>query len=349
MIALVGVVVFGLGHIFSSHRTPAMTSQDITYEMPRPKAAFTNAEFDLNGREIDRNYINPFEAKKKKDAEKKAADEKKTAATVAAAAKAAKKAKEDAQKKAVADAKKKAQTKVAKKDDSDGKNSLGDFDPQTNSKNTPQGVGAAPPDDAAKTAAAAASGDNDKRSPDQWRSLISADPTKANVASLMAAYASGQVDETTVLLIVKDLLDSNKDASQSLGIYALSSVYDARSFELIVDNSGQLDATNQASANTYMSSYANGHLSALAGALQTSDDNAVTKATAIVLAGYSQAKSGGGLTQSSGTGKTSTGTTASYAQFIKIFTTLSKSSDATIANLANSALSQMQTTAVAAN
>lgn len=336
MIGLVGVMVFGLGHIFSSHRAPAMNQEDINYEMPRPKAAYTDSEFDLNGREIDRDYVNPFADKKKKETDKKAVAAKKAAAD--AAAKVAKQ-KEEAKKKAAEEAKKKSATKVAKKDVTEAQNTAAADNFGLNTPNPQAGAGA-PAEPEAKAAAAAAANNSDNRSSAQWIALISADPTQANVAALIKAYQAGQVDEETVDEIISDLLKSSKDSSQSLGMYALQSIYDAKSFELIVTDSAQLDSTNQAAANTYIASYSS-HLSALAGVLESSNDVMISKATTIILSSY------GSVTTTS-KGSTSTNT-AAYAQFISIYTNLAKSSDPTVAALAKSALSQLQASTVAAN
>ncbi len=57
-LALTLAGLFGLFQPLNS-RTNIETT-DITYEMARPNS-LTPGEYDLNGREIDRKYINPFE------------------------------------------------------------------------------------------------------------------------------------------------------------------------------------------------------------------------------------------------------------------------------------------------
>ena len=79
--------------------------------------------------------------------------------------------------------------------------------------------------------------------------------------------------------------------------------------------------------------------------LQVKDQGVVTKATQVFVAGYQKAKSGTAISEPrSGRGDvTGTSTVAAYLKFIPLFQTMAQSSDSTLAELANSALAQIQT------
>jgi type IV secretory pathway protease TraF len=194
----------------------------------------------------------------------------------------------------------------------------------------------------------------DKLSPGQWRSLIANEPTQANVTAMIKAYMAGDLDEASYLAIVGDLFASNKTESQAMGIYAVNYVYSPRAFTMVATSMDKLDATNKSQAQGYLMAYTKtNRLNSLASALQSSDATVVAKAAQVVIAGYEQAKSGGGSTSTDprpgrgDAGSSSTGT-AAYARFVPIFQSLAQSNDATVAGLATSALGQMQTV-VAAN
>ncbi|HWU43178.1 MAG TPA: hypothetical protein VN132_07065 [Bdellovibrio sp.] len=343
ILSLVIVLIGGLGYLFKTPVQAALATAELIYEMPRPKSFFASFfGLNLEGREVSRKYVNPFE-KKKADA-KKAAEEKSKANL---AAKPADKKKADAKKTADAAKKPKVEMKVVGKDTPPV--STGDIGGGSGS-----GGGAMPQIAAANNSPNA----NDKgkdsgMSADQWRALISGQPTKENVAKLINAHETQEVDDATFYTIVSDLLRNNKSETQALGLYAATSVYSTQSFATVASHYDQLSHDNQSAAKSYLMSYAtSSHTNALLGALKTNNATVVELATQVVIQGYQAAKSGTATTSdprnARGNVNVSSNPVADYSKFIPIFQQLAQSSDAAIASLANSALSQIQS-GIAAN
>lgn len=338
MFALVAVLVGGLGYLFKTPVQAVLAGQDVVYEMPRPKSFLaTLFGLGLEDREISRNYVNPFD-KKKKDAAKKAEDAKKTAA---AAAKTAQKT--AAAKKADDTKKPKVEARVV---GNDSQNGLSGSDI---AKGANGSVGGALP--VAATGAGATSNEDQKDiTGDQWRSLLSSQPTKENVNKLLAAYMGGTVDASTFYQIVTDLLKNNKSDTQALGLYAVNYVYSGQSFAVVAVNYDQLTSENQSTAHTYLLGYATAaRLAALTSALSSSTAEVVETALQVVISGYQSAKAGSTTVTASdrsrGNSATSSNTVSDYTNtdLVKELKALAKSSDSSIASLASSALNQIQT------
>ncbi|MNS53034.1 hypothetical protein D3C72_857770 [compost metagenome] len=336
IVTMAVVMVGGFGYLFKSSGAAKLITQDVVYEMPRPKS-FVGSDFDLSDRDIDRQYKNPFDKKNKDDAARAV-----NAQGTQPAAKADDKKKQAAAKKSEEKKKPKVDINVVEGSD----NRMSDDGGLTSSPNS-----------YGQTGGQVAGGeisqpkkeekDKDKLSPGQWRSLIASEPTQANVSKLIQAYSAGEIDEASYLAIVGDLFASNKSESQALGIYAVNYVYSPRAFGMVTTNMDKLDSTNKAQAEGYLMAYTKGsRLNLLASALQSSSAAVVTKAAQVVIAGYEQAKSGSPTSTDPRDGRGNSGTStslAAYSRFVPIFQSLAQSNDAGIANLANSALGQLQT------
>lgn len=332
MFAMAAILFGGLSSLFKSPKSIESQEQDIVYEMPRPKN-FVSAGFDLNGREIDRDYINPF-AKKAKKAEAVKAEVKKAAQTAAEAKKktAAAKKKEEA---------KKPQVAVNVVNDKPGSTLSADSAVARGGGYYGNVAQASP----AEAASPNAADDKNKTSPDQWRALMSAQPTAQNLAKLIAALVKGDVDQKTFNTIVADLLSSSKPEVQDLGIAAANYSFSVATFSLVANKIDSLTGNTKTQAEGYLMSYTAGsRLNILAAALKSSDHETVMTAAEIVLRGYSQAKNG--TTPAStrpGRGDVATSSVANYAQFVPVFKTLAQSTDGAIAGIAQTALGQIQT------
>jgi len=339
MILAAAIVVFaGFFFLRGAVRTVKHSEFEMSYNMPRPKSALYNFIFGLEGREIERKEVNPFK-------DKKAADNKtaKNIPKIDAKAEAAKKAAEAAKKAAAAAAAKKAQVKV------DVVNAtpttpIGSGDANTNPQ-VQQGGGAYAP---AAGHAQTGGGDKETMSAAQWRALVVGQPTKENVAKLLTAFNNKEVDSSTLYLIMNDLLQSSNSETQGLGLAIGQSVPSLKSFSTISTNYDKLDANNKKNADSIMMSYMqSSKLSILALALQSEDNQVVTHAAQVMVAGLEQTKNGQNPGKTSvrtdtGRGVVASGNQNSYSQFVGIFQNLTKSSDATIAGLAQNALTQIQ-------
>lgn len=334
--ALVLVMVGALGYVLKTPVQQAIANNEFTFEMPRPKAFFASL-FDLGNREISRTYVNPFDKKKKEDVKKPDV----VKALPAPTPKKATVAKKTDTKKD--DAAKKPSVEVTVVQDSPHEGLAADG-VRNNRPGNNGGNGAG-----GETAATDAT-DTNKNSADQWRALLNAQPTKENVDKMVAAFAAGELDSASFYSIVGDLLKNNKAETQKMGVYALSSSgYKAPAFALASEYYEQLSSEAQSAAHTYLVSYATkGYLTILQGALHSSKASVVEVAAQVVIEGYQAAKSGNTSTPPRASrGDEVASSLSGYAKFVPIFQTLAQSGDAEIAQLANSALSQIQTSAVA--
>lgn len=340
VVSLVVILVGGIGYLIKDPVQTALAQADFVYEMPRPKSLLASLfGLRLEGREVSRSYVNPF-AKKKQDEKK--AEEKKAAAV--AAAKAAQ-AKADAKKSADAAKKPKVEMKVVGADSSVklGQDSSGNFGANGGAKYS----------NAANVAQTTNSDQiKDGLSGDQWRALLSSQPTKENVAKLINAYFAKEVDDSTFYTIVTDLLRNNKTETQALGLYAVSSIYNLQSFTAVAGHYDQMTSENQAKAYSYLTGYATSSRSGvLLSALKTNEAVVVDLAIQVVVKGYQSAKTSGTAAtdprSSRGDVNAQANSVSDYSKFLPVFRQLAQSSDSTIAGLASSALNQIQTSVAA--
>ncbi|KHD89158.1 MAG: hypothetical protein OM95_04865 [Bdellovibrio sp. ArHS] len=340
--AIIGVsivLVGALGYVLRAPVQSAIAELEVVYEMPRPKTSFLAALFDLGDREISRKYVNPF-AKKKEDP-KKTADNKAAAVPV----------KPVAQKKA--EDKKKAENPAPKKVEvqivgDDTKTGFG----QDDFMNPGSGPGQQFVDNSGNSNPKADDTDAKKEtlSGSQWQALLRAQPTAENVAKLVDAYNRKDVDDTTFYSIVADLFRSNKAETQALGLMAVKSIYNARSFAITAKYFDQMTPELKTQADAYLAGYAvTARLGILKSALQANDSDVVSAALQVVIEGYQKAKDGvvPNTDPRNSRGDVATNAVAGYSQFIPLLQQLTQSQDAAIANLAASGLGQLQT-AVAA-
>lgn len=335
------IMVAGVSYLLKSPIKSVIEDVEaVIYEMPRPKNSFLAALFDLGEREVSRKYVNPFA--KKKEEVKKAPEAAKTAAVtpkkaVAQVAKKEQKKSEEVQKKQV-------DVQV-----------VGDA-PET--KWEDDGFFATTGQN--KSRVAGSGGSSEKKiqtqqtknnmSGAQWRSLLMAQPTTENVSKFLQAYQVQEVDDQTFYQVVGDLFRSNKVETQALGLSAVKFVYSPVSFSLTAQHYEQMTPELQQKAHEYLMSYGvAGRLPFLMSVLQGNNPVAVEAAVQVVVDGYSKAKDGVVPTADPRIvrGEVATNSVAGYSKFVPIFQQLAQSADAGIANIAKSALSQIQT-AVAA-
>ncbi|MBV2168612.1 MAG: hypothetical protein KUL82_07885 [Bdellovibrio sp.] len=328
------IMVGGMGYLLKAPVQAALGGQDVVYEMPRPKTSFLASLFDLGGREVSRNYVNPF-SKKKEDG-KKAVQATKPAQAPAKPAVAQKK--KEAPKKSEDPRKGKVDVQVVAAERAKG---LGDDGFMADSGSAPQRV-----ENSGKNQNVAEQQQTKNTlSGDQWRALMMAQPSKENMAKLLEAYSKKEVDDQTFYTIVTDLFRSNKVETQALALMAVKSNYSLKSFSVTSQYYDQLTPELQQQAHAYLLNYAvSARLAILMAALQSSDVEVVGTAAQVVLAGYQNAKGG---VVSSGDPRNSRGditvnSISGYSKFIPIFQQLAQSHDSAIVTLANTALSQIQ-------
>ncbi|MBX3034417.1 MAG: hypothetical protein KF865_10880 [Bdellovibrionaceae bacterium] len=346
---LVAVMVLGLFQLFGSVKdSPVNEVQDISYEMGRPKSEMIG-EFGLGGREIDRRYVNPY-AKKAAQAAADAKNVKPAATNPAAAQAAAAKAKQAAA--AAARARQQQQRPMVwvKRPNSnaptgrDGRHLSGDGSDGGPIYSNPNEV--AGNRNKEDTGVDNKNDNKDQLSPDQWRALLAAQPTKENMNKLVEALGRREVDETTFYSIIDGLMKSQKKEDQTLALYGLGRVGTAKSFAYIATAADTLPADMQPAAQQLMMSYAApARHGALKQALQMNDPVVALKAAQVVLAGAQAAKNGDSVVSDprQGRGDIRQSNTTSFASFAPIFQKWATSGDATMQGIANQILGLLPT------
>lgn len=345
-----GVVVIS-GVLFLqglSTTVKAVVADEVNYSMPRPRSALYNFFFGLEGREVKRQEINPFKDQEAKTSTAAGSvrkpDDKTAAAKAAAASAAAAKKAQAAQKTAQAAKKPEVKVNVVPKD---SKNSISSADGANRGGSGPiAGPGYYGQGDTTTSGAPAKEVKNGGMSSSQWRSLISAQPTKENVAKLVKAFNEKEVDAATLYTIMDDLVQSSNSDTQNLGLMIAQEIPSLRSFTVISNNYEKLGAEPKKTADAYFLSYMqSSRLGILAMALQSEDADIVHRAAQVMVLGLQNAKSGTADPSSRpGRGVTVAGTSKSsqFAQFIPLFQNLERNSDSAISGLAQNALSQLQ-------
>ena len=333
-IAIAGLAIAmmgGLGYFINGIKDKTPTEVfNMVYSMPRPKS-YSAAGFDLNGREVERQYVNPFAKKDQKV--KKTNELVKGIPTPTPATEAAKENKKTAAKKT----KKKGQmsVEVVDKDQNSG------FQDDSGLAMTPQGsgvnsnyAGAKPVDNKAETKIS----ETEKLSGNQWRSLLAADPSQKNVSLLVAAFLRGEVEEASFYVVVNDLLSNSKNEVQQLGVWAAASTPSARSFVLLANQMDSLSEGAAKQAEAALAEYAQGsRQGAILRVLASNESEAVVRAIEIVVKGYqtSQTEQGGGRGDR---GDVKEQALASYVRYIPALNALQGNADARIVEAASQAL-----------
>lgn len=340
-IVFLSVAVFG--GIFYLAKGPVqakLAAADVTYEMPRPKSFWADLfGLGLSDREIDRKYVNLFDKVKVED--KKNAQDKAAVKSVPVAAQTkveGKKTQEEATKKSKVDVNVVGEDRTAM--------SAEDLFFSTHGRSVAKYNGI-------NTATASSSSEDVSRDKkggltlEQWKSLLLGQPTRENIAKLMSAYVGQEVDDATYYSVVSDLLHENKPEVQDLGLYAAGSFFSATSFSVVARFFDQMNPDIQAKAHNYLMSYSVGRRSNLL-LMVLNENNAVVVdlATQVILKAFEQSKGAANVEidprKLRGDGNSIASTAADFQKFVPIYQKLAYSSDSAIANIANSALQQMQ-------
>ena len=255
----------------------ALETKEIVYEMPRPVSPELESDFDLANREITREYINS-QLKNGKSNKPIAAIPKKEAAKAV-------------QKK---DDKKSAQAKKPElKINVIPANPLPRFASNDGSANTSRALtntqanNKAPKEDAKNK-------EDDKKTMtiEEWRQILMAQPTLANMNKFLTAYRNKDVSVEDYTHLSQELLAGDKE-HQAAGLYALQSAPSATSFAVITKSVSKLTIENQATAHQILLSYSQPQrLAYLSQALQSDDAEVVKQAADTITYGLAQVKKG---------------------------------------------------------
>ena len=326
------IVVGGFGLIFAlfqgiSDRNPNFFSREVNYQMPRPHSQMP-PDFSLEGREVDYDYNNPFEKKKAEDAKKKAEVKKATDKKKEANKTAQNKSKKDEQKKPAV---------TVDVVDAD-KNKMSDHQVSSGTGFRPYAYSAQPQRPASS---AQDKKEDEKRSAEQWRSLLNAQPTRENMDQMVAAYNKGDLPADGFYLVIEDLMKNQKSETQMVAVYGLNKTPSGRSFVALAQHYEAMNADVKQSAQQAMMTYAQpSRVAALGQAMSSSNSKVAYYAMQVLQRGISGTSTISGRDLRSGQGSQNN-QTGRYTQLIPVVQRLTQSQDMQVADLAAQLLAQL--------
>lgn len=282
------IAVVAMTKMFSSFGSSKTSDgPEISYEMPRPKSDVIG-DFGLDGRELEHRLVNPFKNKKSGTESVVAPPVPKPGGSNVA------------QNKVRRGKKKKEEAKAEEKKP---EHSLTVVEATPGSKVNPGLEGgarqvvlnrfsrpAAPP-------AQQQTIEGERLSPDQWRALLTADPSPANMVRLLQALSRQEVDQGTFFSIVEDLSRSQNPQTQKVAIYGVTSYPSLRSFALLTQWETEMDSSHREQIQQGLMAYTQtARLGILNQALQQNELSVSMRAAQLVLAGIQAAKSPTGPT-----------------------------------------------------
>lgn len=331
VVAIAVLLMFAMLSLFRSISPSArIEAKEIVYEMPRPVSPELESEFDLANREITREYI--------KAQFKGVGQDKKSVAGIPKKTPAKNDKKKEAKKVAKADSRSKSQLKV-NVIPGENKSKMSSGENFSNSKvarhfqnnnNQPNDTTPEPEKE------------DDKKvmTIEEWRQLLLAQPTLANMNKFLIAYRNKEISPQDYFQLSQELVTSNTKESQAAGLYALQSVPSATSFSIIAKNLSKLAPETHATAQKILLSYSEPQrLGYLSQALQSTDPEVVKQAAETITYGLAQVKRGPpSPSGTAGNNSTSSSTLQSYGRFLQVFETWQQSGDQTLMGLAQNFL-----------
>ena len=95
----------------------------------------------------------------------------------------------------------------------------------------------------------------DKLTAAEWKSLILAQPTEANVQKMIKAVNTGGIEVDTYLEISEALIKDNSQDKRRMGVWALTSIYRHEAFTSAAHLAAETDATTKKLLIDYMYNY----------------------------------------------------------------------------------------------
>lgn len=334
IVLLIGLFVLGIVYFQSFLKTGEFKSPEISYEMPRPKSSY-NGDFDLEGREIERNLKNPFEKKEKLAPQNVATNKPVTPVKAQQPNAAAKKVEDKKQEK-----KSGVEVRVVGDDKKHSDNDFfGGSSPGSNKNSVGGRVIAA--NDTKKSDVDQNKKENEL-SEQQWRDLVLNHPNNDTVTKLIQAYLKKEIDNDVYFKIVTELIESRDETVQTLGAYAMSVLPTLNGFKYMAENYTKLNPKAQKYAENYLLTFSQPTKSGvLEQALKSADPLMIETAAKVVVDSYKRVKSGNTLFGISTRDISAASTkydTSYFDKFLQIIEELKSSSNPSIVSIANTTL-----------
>lgn len=189
----------------------------------------------------------------------------------------------------------------------------------------------------------------------EWKKLFMTTPSEKLMVEFVHAYQAKEVTDNLYYEVLSDLIMSQNEGNQRLGVYGMTSVSSLRGFSEAAHWSFrpevQKRATLDDSIQSYLLSYnQTGKLAFLDAGLKSKEPEVVLRSTQVISEGFARVRAG----ESFGTGRdqrnpTVTSTLTSYGRFIPTLQGLRGSADPAIASAAETLITQIQSMSIAGN
>lgn len=311
---------------------------NVSFEMARPQSDFRN-EYSLDGREIDKEFVNPF---KKKDSVK--SDDKKNQPKLVPVQKQEVK-KQQANNTKKEEKKNGMKVNVVERSKSDGL-TPSDYDFNNNSRQN-NNTALAPNINNAVKKDAKTDEEKKKKTSADFADLISK-PTQERVKEFVMAYKNGELSSGDFQVVVTAMLSSENPNSQSMGVYICYSFPNVNTFSMVTLNLDHFNEQVKSYANEFLFSFNHqAKIQYLGQALQSNDIKIVTKAGEVIILGLQKVKNGQNIVYAGreGRGNNDINSTKFFAFLLPIAESLKKSGNQTVASVGNSISQEIGTAA----
>jgi hypothetical protein len=183
-----------------------------------------------------------------------------------------------------------------------------------------------------------------------------ADPSYENMKALMQAYSEKQIDQPSYYKIIQSLLENQNAQTQNIGLYGAQGFPSVESFTIIVKNENILGAGTPNGPRNFAEQVLLGYnqpqnIGILSQVLRSNDEEVVHKAGDVILVGIQKFRNGESINEGnrSARGDVRIRSASQYSVLIPALQQLSTAPNSSIAQLANSVLSQIQSLLTASN
>lgn len=338
------IIGAGFAFVFSSlflnilNWTPKKSGflNNVSFEMARPQSDFRN-EYSLDGREIDKEFVNPF---KKKELAKND-DKKNQPKFVPVKTQEQKKQQVNNTKKE--DKKTGMKVNVVERSKNPGLSAsdleLNNNHYQNNNSGTVDSGNPVAKQDVKPE-------DEKKKKSSDFTDLVSK-PTQERVKEFIMAYKNGELAAGDFQVVVTAMLSSSNPNAQSMGVYICYSFPNVNTFSMVTLNLDHLNEQVKAYANEFLFSFNHqAKIQYLGQALQSNDIKIVTKAGEVIILGLQKVKNGQNIVYAGreGRGNNDINSTKFFEFLLPIAETLKKSSNQTVASVGSTISQEIGTT-----
>lgn len=184
----------------------------------------------------------------------------------------------------------------------------------------------------------------------EWKSLILAQPTEANVQKMIKAVGTGDIEVDTYLEITETLIKDNSQEKRRMGVWALTSIYRQEAFTTAAHLAAETDTATKKLLTDYMYNYNRSQtLGIFDQVLKSSDTIAAAAAAESISKAIQNLQSSNGQSTTGRSGSRSTSgtvqqlTMSSYKRLIPTLQFVASKNLNNLSQWAQTLISQLQT------